>query len=373
MKYSVHQPWDPLKVCVVGRSYSPEFYSFITDNSVKTILEKVAKETEEDYQKLITLLESFGVNVLRPTLSDNYNDYLTSGGKISPPPMCPRDYLTMIGEYCYVETNQILVSWDYIKGDSWPTKPKKVNDIPAYIVDECRDRFNLDDLHDRTTEYGSILSQLGNSNFIIQNIDKHINSAMISRVGKDLYFGTELLTDDVVQLQKKYANLFPNYRCHVINTGGHADGTFCIVKPGLIITTQEIDQYSKLFPNWEIIQTSTPSLENIAPFLELKEKNQGKWWIPGEEFNIEFTNFVNTILDNWVGYVEETVFDVNMLVIDEQNVVCSGYNEVIFSAFDRHGITPHIINFRHRYFWDSGLHCITTDLDRSGQIRDYFK
>jgi hypothetical protein len=27
--YNVHQHWDPLKVCIVGRSYSPEFYTFI--------------------------------------------------------------------------------------------------------------------------------------------------------------------------------------------------------------------------------------------------------------------------------------------------------------------------------------------------------
>jgi len=26
---SVHQHWDPLKICIVGRSYPPEFYSWI--------------------------------------------------------------------------------------------------------------------------------------------------------------------------------------------------------------------------------------------------------------------------------------------------------------------------------------------------------
>ena len=60
------------------------------------------------------------------------------------------------------------------------------------------------------------------------------------------------------------------------------------------------------------------------------------------------------------------------MVIDEKNVVCNGYNEIAFEAFERHGITPHIINFRHRYFWDGGLHCITLDIDREGTMRDYF-
>jgi hypothetical protein len=61
-----------------------------------------------------------------------------------------------------------------------------------------------------------------------------------------------------------------------------------------------------------------------------------------------------------------------MLVIDEKNVVCNNYNKKVFETFDRFGITPHIVNFRHRYFWDGGLHCITSDLHREGAIKDYF-
>ena len=33
---------------------------------------------------------------------------------------------------------------------------------------------------------------------------------------------------------------------------------------------------------------------------------------------------------------------------------------------------PHILNLRHRYFWDGGIHCSTLDLDREGTIQDYF-
>jgi hypothetical protein len=110
----------------------------------------------------------------------------------------------------------------------------------------------------------------------------------------------------------------------------------------------------------------------VKSFLDLKSKNQGKWWVPGHELNDEFTEYVETWMSHWVGYVEETVFDVNMLVIDENNVICNGYNEQVFQAFDRHNITPHIVNFRHRYFWDGGLHCVTADIHREGAQKDYF-
>ena len=39
--YSVYQHWDPLRVCAVGRSYPPEFYSWITVPHVRKLFEKI--------------------------------------------------------------------------------------------------------------------------------------------------------------------------------------------------------------------------------------------------------------------------------------------------------------------------------------------
>jgi len=61
-----------------------------------------------------------------------------------------------------------------------------------------------------------------------------------------------------------------------------------------------------------------------------------------------------------------------MLVVDEQNVIVNNYNKDVFDFFEKHGVTGHVVNFRHRYFWDGGLHCITTDLDREGERQDFF-
>jgi hypothetical protein len=33
---------------------------------------------------------------------------------------------------------------------------------------------------------------------------------------------------------------------------------------------------------------------------------------------------------------------------------------------------PVYVPWRHRYFWDGGLHCITLDLYREGTQQDYF-
>ena len=68
MTYSVYQHWDPLKVMAVGKSYPPELYNYIKNEKVRKVFYQIAEETEEDYQKLISLLKSFGVETVRPDM-----------------------------------------------------------------------------------------------------------------------------------------------------------------------------------------------------------------------------------------------------------------------------------------------------------------
>ena len=370
MMYNIYQHWDPLRVCLVGKSYSPEFYSFIKNVKVREVMERIARETEEDYQNLISLLAQFGVKVFRPTLSDNYIDYMHNG-KILPPPMCPRDWTIMLGDKFYFKSQ--------------------------FNQSEYDDQFNSNYLHPIDLMWSEALADIkANGNMIINDIkvinapkDPSLlywfNSATTTRIGKDLYFGTNagwwnkdkildrFKDQSLNELKKNYQEQFSNYRCHVIDTEGHADGTFCPVVPGLIVSLCDIPTYKDTFPDWEVIYLKDQGWNKVKPFLDLKIKNRGKWWVPGEELNDEFTEFVETWIANWVGYVEETVFDVNMLVIDQKNVACCSYNKEVFDKFEQYGITPHVVNFRHRYFWDGGLHCITSDIHREGTMQDYFR
>ena len=157
-----------------------------------------------------------------------------------------------------------------------------------------------------------------------------------------------------------------------MSTPGHADGTYCPVTPGLIISLKDVPTYADTFPNWEVVYLPNQSWEKVRPFLTLKEKNCGKWWIPGFEYDQDVVNVVEQWLGHWTGYVEETVFDVNMLIVDPKNVMVFSYNKQVFDALERYGITPHIVPFRHRYFWDGGIHCLTSDLHREGTMQDYF-
>ena len=42
------------------------------------------------------------------------------------------------------------------------------------------------------------------------------------------------------------------------------------------------------------------------------------------------------------------------------------------SACARYGVNVHVSPFRHKYFWDAGIHCITNDLDRASSGKGKF-
>ena len=408
MSYSVYQPWDPLKVCVVGRSYPPEFYSWIENPRLRSLFERIAIETEEDFQRIISTLKKFGVEIVRPnTPNVLIDEYLTSSRRVPGPiSMNPRDQMIMIGDKFYfypydriaIKTsgrNIPIGGWSNeiyqtIRGIDWPEQFTEFDKLPAWIQDEIR-TIHKDVKFDQVGEshieieksasmfnwWGPIVDhvkQAGNS--IITNLKEtklnEIPANGITRIGRDLYLGSDLIRDNINATEYLAKNYFPEYRCHWIKTEGHIDGCFTPVKPGLIVSIMDIPTYEKTFPGWEVVYLEGESWNKIESFWQLKKKNQGKWWIKGYEHDDELIDFVETWLSTWTGYVEESVFDVNILVIDEKNIIVNSYNKKAFDAFERHGITAHICPLRHRYFWDGGVHCVTLDLHRDGTMKDYF-
>jgi N-dimethylarginine dimethylaminohydrolase len=336
MTYSVYQHWDPLRVCIVGRSYPPEFYSWIKVPRVRNLFEKIARETEEDYQNLVQKLQEFGVQVFRPELGDLSQFLMPDDKRYQPPPMYPRDVCIMIGDRFYQHFT--------------PSQPGYQNPY--------------DNVLDRIRQQGNEIKYVDDPGAI--------NGSTVSRLGRDLYFGTERYNQDTKHLEHFVKNEFTGYRTHVVNTGGHIDGTYCPVTPGLIFSIVDAPSFAETFPGWEVVYLENQSWGKIRDWGVLKNKNNGKWWIPGFEQDQDVIHTVEKWLSHWVGYVEETVFDVNMLMLDTRNILMLGYNQQVIDALSRYDITAHIVPFRHRYFWDGGLHCITADLDREGQMQDYF-
>ena len=374
--FSVYQHWDPLKVCILGRSYPPEFYSWIQNPKTRSLFERIAIETEEDYQTIQKKLEEFGVEVLRPNLPENQS---VLRGSYVKPPMTPRDTMIMVGETFYECFSMDFDEYyNRVRDPLWPDchSVQEAMTLPKPMLDELYQLHGFADYSEYQTSvtcYDDIIKRVKTEgNQVKSHVNTMINGAMISRIGQDLYFGTEAYDQELDSYRKLIDSEFTNTRNHIINTGGHGDGTYCPVTPGLIISLHDVPTYADTFPDWEVLYLPGQSFDAVQPFMDLKDKNHGKWWIPGHEYEDDVLLTVETWLKDWVGYVEETVFDINMLVIDPKNVIVFNYNKQVFDALARYGVTPHICNFRHRFFWDGGIHCVTTDLHREGTRQNFF-
>jgi hypothetical protein len=289
-------------------------------------LKKIAEETEQDYDTLDRILKDAGVQTYRSHLDI---DKVHSLKNIYRPPINPRDHFAVVGEKLYAVNSGF-------KG------------------------------------YADVLKRVDRKNLDICNTPGAISTAVICRVGKDIYW--DIASHVPKHIVEKYSTIWrqEGFRVHLSNRGYHSDGSFCVVKPGCIISCYDIQDYQKEFPGWDVLYLEGPDMDKINEFVDMKVKVGGRWWLKGEEHNDQLIQFVNTYLNGWVGYVEETVFDVNMLSIDQNTVIVNSHNKEIADHFKKHKVEPIVFNFRHRYFWDGGIHCITQDLYREGTMEDYF-
>ena len=77
-------------------------------------------------------------------------------------------------------------------------------------------------------------------------------------------------------------------------------------------------------------------------------------------------------MNEWTGEALESQFEVNMLTVNPVTVFCINNIEGVFKYLESIGMTPVLVPFRHRWFWDSGLHCLTVDTVREGGMQNYF-
>ena len=103
----------------------------------------------------------------------------------------------------------------------------------------------------------------------------------------------------------------------------------------------------------------------------MKHQNLGKWWVPEQEENDDFINFVEYFLHNLTGQVDETLFDLNILVLDDRYVVVNSHSDYLFEVLKKHNLEPIVCPLRHRFFFDGGWHCLTLDVKRKGGQIDY--
>lgn len=375
--YSVYNHWDKLEACIVGKTYPPEFYSWIKDKKTRNRFEKLSIETEKDYQDIISLLTTkFGVEVSRPILPDDIND-LYIDGKWVQPPTSPRDYFIMIHDKFWVPTvPNASHAWNMYyrkhKNPKWPEVVAKPSDLCIDVGQKFWNNFEQFKIVDqkhldvKLSFYKHIFNKIQNSGTNIVHTDlDYINGCFVSRLGDRLYFATQTYHDNQDKILSDVNRLFPNTQNKVVPAAGHGDAVYCPVTEGLIISINDMPTYEKSFPGWEVVYLPDSDFAYRDEFKIAMTKNKGRWFIPGFDNDQNLINLVDYYFDSWVGQASETVFQVNILVVDPKNIIVSAYNDKVEKACMKYGIEMHVVPFRHKYFWDAGTHCITNDINRS--------
>ena len=324
--------FQPLKEVWIGGTYPESFYNHL-DQKSQDIFGRITEITQRDYDRLYKTIADLGVNVIRPEFT-RVEDYVDYQGNLLKPPISPCDFALALGDTLY-----IISQWE--------------SGIDPY--QHAVDRYLAADQK-------------------VQHVNRDgsdpwawIVFASVVRLGRDLLIDYDPKHESYVNSANVVAkNLSRDYRVHLSTTGDHNDGVFCPVRPGNIFTSHYRSHYSMTLPGWEVFHLSDTRYKN-----SFNLHTHQKWYIPG----VDFGHFNDSILKNaetWLGDPHETIFEVNMLVIDEKNIVCGAYDELAFQEFERLGITPHLVEFESRYFWDAGIHCLTSDIHRSGNKEDYW-
>jgi glycine amidinotransferase len=318
-----HNSWSQLEEVWLGDVYPAGWYDHL-EPMVRDVFQQLTAITQEDLASIQKTLESMDVVVRRPVYT-NIDDYIVNG-VLAKPQICPRDQFVTVG-------NTLWYHADHIR--PWQST------VDQYLKDSA-------------------------SNIHI-NHNICINGANVVRVGRDI-----IIDRDVFDFE--YHNTFPDYRVHLVDNGGHMDGCFAILKPGVILANHYFDDYHRTFPGWEIIMLDNPTYA-AAPSTGYQQPYpvyNGKFYDTTVDTNRSFNDHIVKHALDWVGDYRETYFELNCLVINEQNVVMLAENEPLAEELARRNITVHWVPFRARSFWDGAMHCLTVDIRRQSIVEDFF-
>ena len=323
--------FQPLEEVWIGGVYPEKFYQHLP-NEVEDMLCKITEKTTTAFNTLEKKLQSLGVIVRKPHFKNSVDCYLDQFDNLIKPPVAPRDWAITLG-------NEL-----WIIPQGYKLQPY------AHVINEYIRYGEKVEILDRSKDPRAWLEFPG-----------------IVRAGTRIIVDTCSSTDSVVQenIQRAIKYLEKDYKVILTREGAHLDGVFCPIKQGYIFSSHwgNVDLYKKTFPNWNVFW---------------KEKNlsngyNGRWWVEENNFYSPiFNKYIEEKASNWVGNASETVFEVNILVIDEKNIICLAHDEHSFEQMSKIGIEPHVIDFPTRGFWDGGIHCITVDIRRSGGKQNYF-
>lgn len=359
MKCYAVNDWDELEAVVLGSFMDPAIVKDVFDHSYfKPFIkyaDRLAKETQEDLDNIQLQLENMGIKVLRPdtaavseqqlnssqNLKFNLTKEIETGGIPQdlfmdqvPIPLAPRNEMMVYGDVIYA-----------------------INNYPTFID----------------------LNQFDNK---VVNAEDHgwenLHWPAVTRVNDLLVFGNEF-DFEIIEEVMKHAPAGSKYITTDID--GHVDASLACVREGLLLSTHRNPKklYETTFPGWTCIDSGDNGFRHMCQQLtghrhpvkdiieSIKTHGNGNWYIEGMENDpniAEVGEIINTSLSNWFGYSEETYFEINCLTLNPNLSMVIGESGDMQKELAKHGHEVINVQWRNRWFFDQGLHCLTQDILR---------
>lgn len=335
--------WDPLQEVVVGSAYSTSFLKDFKDQEFVEGVSRILEETEEDFQMLAQIFSGHNIKVHRAPQYDLKSQSGVGWESQYPyPPICPRDFNFVWGNFILNtvggDCNRINES-EFFNPLLYKYKAKQdINFISMPRPNLSNEYLPYQDLEPQALYHSANILKCGDALLHTRPYDDSGN-------GRGTKAGLQWIKD-----------MLPKHLKWIeIPAVGHADGKLALLRPGLLMCWDEkhIPQELK---HWDRIVVPTNKKDEQLEQLQ---------------FSPFYKQGVKDWLNHWIGCVDETCFDINVISIDPNTVITNGYNVEVERKLRDKGITMIPFNFRHKYFWDSGLHCVTLDLYREGQEQSY--
>ena len=384
MSYQKYNHHGKLRKIILGSFFEPKFFSKIADSRVREPLMKIAEEINEDLNYFENVLKQFGSEVVRPKIKNNYldinNAYL--------PPLQVRNNFVVIGKKIY----QLLPDYQDSIVDDLPGVIDLVHDNDLFYKKSmalAAENFNPESqvLYSRSKynqlaghnwpDYHAYVSrnfvidtkiqfEIGRYKSVLEYESKELGPLQAPNVintNECIYVDSNEYCNYANWLQTRIEDTRPVIQ--FTSGAGHVDGCFAVLGKQVILGIDPLIDYNTVFPGYKVIKVPETSYQNyLVDFKIMKSKVGGAWWIVGEEHNDNLIAFIQNHLKSWTGFVQESIFDVNVLALDENTICVSNITSELESKLKQQGIECIVVPWRHRFFVDGGLHCITLDLFR---------
>ena len=282
------------------------------------------------------LLSSRNVKVKRPKDYDISMANMTLG-----PSLSPRDWFMVYGNVV-LQGNDAYANHNLRTHSTLGIHDMETISMPNY--DMWADK-GFDDLEHNTVQR------------------PYYHTANMLRCGHDIFYslypcrtgntaGLDWMMDHIMEIN-------PKARFHPVDTQEHLDGAIFFVRPGLILSNMSKDRLPDFFATWDVIVVDESDKHAFY-----KSTLAYKWKKLSPIVAKEYAWFMQT-------NPEETCFSINGLSLDENTIIFPGNNPSLFRKLEKIGIECLSVSMRAISFWDSGLHCCTSELSRSGGLEDF--